>query len=323
MKLVLPGTDMVALDGRTIDQLLRAGSGDAALLFLYFLRSEGASSVSEASKVLRRSQGEIAAAMALLKAIGLLQYDDQEAGSAQAVPARPQKDETPEYSLEDIKRESQNGSVFPALVQEVQKSLGKILTSDDLLKLFGIYDSLGLPPELILHLVTYCIDENRRRYGPGRVPTLRYIEKVAFTWEREGITTLEEAERYIKELEARRGVVSEIKTVLQIRDRELTTDERRYLDGWLKLGFSTEVIERAYERTIIGANKFSWRYMDSILNSWQQKGVRTLKDIEEKDKKGAKPGNVRKPQGGQAQTPESELAEYERMKKYLKKMRGE
>ena len=41
-------------------------------------------------------------------------------------------------------RACENGAVFPTLVDEVQRALGRILSSEDLIKLFGIYDSLGL-----------------------------------------------------------------------------------------------------------------------------------------------------------------------------------
>ncbi len=196
VRFVLPGSNTITLSSQIVDTLIRTGDGGAALLYLYAVRTGGSLSVSQAAKTFNRSEKEIGDSMELLSKLGLLKYDDT------PVPVR--KEELPEYTADDIKRELQNGSVFKSLVQEVQHSLGKILTSDDLIKLFGIYDNLGLPPEVILHLVTYCIDENKRRYGPGRVPTMRYIEKAAFTWEREGIMTLETAEEYLKKLDARR-----------------------------------------------------------------------------------------------------------------------
>ncbi len=326
MKLVLPGSDTIALGGQTVDQLIRAGSGDAALLYLYLLRAGGTATAAEAARTLGKSQREIESSMALLTKLGLLSCGDRSVtGATSAGPDTPaprlQKEETPEYTAEDIKRELENGSVFHSLVQEVQKSLGKLLSSDDLIKLFGIYDSLGLPPEVILHLVTYCVDEHRRRYGPGRVPTMRYIEKTAFTWEREGIVTLEEAERYIKDLEAKRTRISEIKKILQIKDRELSSSERRYVDGWIALGFDSEVIELAYDRTLVKTGKLAWPYMDSILTSWHQKGLRTVKEIEEKDKKGAAaPPDTRQ----KAYKPSAPTrSDIQHMRKFLEKLREE
>jgi DNA replication protein DnaD len=232
----------------------------------------------------------------------------------------PVREELPEYRAEDIRREIDNGTVFSSLVREAEKSLGRLLSSEDLIKLFGIYDSLGLPPEVILHLVTYCIDEYRRRYGPGKVPTLRYIEKAAYTWEREGIFTLQDAERYLKRQESRRNLVGEIKRVMQITDRELLAGELKYIEGWLSLGFSTDELEIAYSRTVMQTKDFSWNYMDRIIASWHQKGLHTAEEIKAKDVKTA----LRKaPMKKQAMTAEEDIADIERMKKYLKELKGE
>jgi hypothetical protein len=318
LRFVLPGTDTITLSSQAADKLLRAADGDAALLYLYVLRTGGALSVGEAARLLNRSESAVSSSMTLLGKLGLLRHDE-------AAPP-PQKDELPEYTAEDIRRELDNGTVFPALVREVQKSLSKILTSDDLMKLFGLYDGLGLPPEVILHLVTYCIDEHRRRYGSGRIPTMRYIEKVAYTWEREDIRTLDGAESYIKQLEAKRSLAGEIKRVLQIRDRELSAGERKYVEGWLGLGFSPEAVEIAYDKTVLKTGRLAWSYMDSIIMSWHQKGLRTAEEILQKDGR-TPPHSAAAQQNGApkktVKTVANDLADIERMKKYLEKLREE
>ncbi|WP_073076597.1 DnaD domain protein [Sporobacter termitidis] len=313
MRFVLSGTDTITLSGQAADKLIRAGDGGAVLLYLYVLRTGGALSVREAARTLGRDESSIAESMALLNRLGLLKCD--------APAPAPQKDELPEYTAEDIKRELDNGTVFSSLVQEVQRSLGKILSSDDLIKLFGIYDSLGLPPEVILHLVTHCIDENRRRYGPGRLPTMRYIEKAAYTWEREGVFTLEEAERYLKVLESKRSLTADIKRVLQIKDRELSAGERKYVESWIAMGFPPEVIELAYDKTVLKTGRLAWSYMDSIIGSWHQKGLRTLDEILKKDGRAA-PAPKKDPKKP-ARPAGDDLADIERMKKYLEKLREE
>ncbi len=323
LRYVLSGSDTITLSGQTADKLIRAGSGDAALLYLLALRTGGTLTVYQAAKVLGRDENEVKSAMELLDRLGLLKCDD--APTSQAAPPPSAKtplpqDELPEYTAADIRRELENGSVFGSLVQEVQKSLGKMLTSDDLIKLFGIYDNLGLPPEVILHLVTYCVNENHRRYGSGRTPTLRYIEKAAYTWEREGVLSLEKAERYLKDLEARRKSTSDVKRVLQIRDRELSAGERRYVESWLALGFTPDVIELAYDKTLVKTGKLAWSYMDSILSSWHKKGLKTPDDIRRKDGKNAA---APVPKSAGAGTSKPTTSEIEQMRRYLEKLREE
>jgi DnaD/phage-associated family protein len=316
MRFVLPGPDTITISGQTVEKLIRACDGDAALLYLYVLRTGGGASLSQASKTLGRSEREIASSMTLLERLGLLRCDD--------VAPPVIKDELPEYTADDIKRELENGSVFYSLVQEVQKSLGKILSSDDLMKLFGIYDSLGLPPEVILHLVTHCIDESRRRYGGGRVPTMRYIEKAAYTWEREGIFSLEQAELYLKQLDSRRSAAAEIKKVLQIKDRELTVTERKYVENWISQGFTPEAVELAYDKTVLKTGRLAWSYMDSIMNSWHGKGLHTADEIQQKD---GRPSTAEKKTAADKRVkpaaPAPSSADIDRMKKFLDKLREE
>ena len=319
MRYILPGSDTITLSSQTADTLIRAGDGVAALIYLYALRTGGGVSLRQASELFSRSEKEIAASMGLLGKLGLLKYEE----SATPAPTAPvQKDELPDYTAADIKTELENGSVFSALVKEIQKLLNKILTSDDLIKLFGIYDHLGLPPEVILQLVSYCIQENKKPDGTGRVPTLRYIEKAAYTWEHEGILSLELAEQYIKAREEKKSLIGQVRRVLQISGRSLSASERKYVDSWLALGFSPEALELAYDRTVLKTGKLAWSYMDSIIGSWHAKGLYTPDDIRAKDGKKSptvKKANPVRPAGA-SKPSQAELAH---MRKFLEKLREE
>ena len=295
VKFTLPGSETVTLTGQTIDKLIVAGNGDAALLYLYILKTRGQSSSSAAAVALNKSAADIAAAMAVLARLGLVQLDGyanndnaaETAGSDSASSAgivqKPHVAEPRKRTVADMKLELESGSVFRALVEEVQRSLGKILSPDELMRLFGMYDELNMEPEVVLQLVTHCIAESRSSSG-GRMPSIRYIEKAAYTWEREGIITLDRAEKYLKELSARRSARGEIKKALHIRDRELSETEAKYVDSWVAMGFGADVVAIAYDRMLVKTGKFVWNYIDTIISSWHSKGLRTPQEITEKDK---------------------------------------
>jgi len=175
-----------------------------------------------------------------------------------------------------------SGSDFSIVVDETQRRLGKILSPDDLLRLFGIYDHLRLPPEVILQLITHCIKECSIT-GDGSAPSIRYIEKAAYTWEREGVFTLEKAEEYLKALEAKKSARGEIKSALHIRDREFSATEKRYVDEWIAMGFSKEAVAVAYDKTVVKTGGMAWPYMNTILSNWHNKGVHTPEEIAEKE----------------------------------------
>jgi hypothetical protein len=90
-----------------------------------------------------------------------------------------------------------------------------------------MYDYLALPPEVILELLNFCVDRSREKYGPGRLPSMRSIEKEAFVWANMEILTLEQAEEYIEACKARPGR-GEGRPVLNIRGRELSPTEQKY-----------------------------------------------------------------------------------------------
>ena len=279
-KFILSGPETVTLAGQTVDKLLRAGDGDAALLYLYMLKTHGQNTPDDAAAAIGKSAGWVASAMAVLSRLGLIKYDGNPAESRLDAPV----EEPRRYTMDEIKREIETGSSFSALVDEAQRNLGKILSPDELERLFGMYDGLRLPAEVIMLLITHCITESRGR-GGGRMPSMRYIEKAAYTWERDGIFSLDRAEEYLKAHEARKSARGKIKAVLQIRDRELSDSEKRYVDGWVAMGFGIDAVEIAYDRTVLKTGKLSWGYMDSIMNNWHGRGLHASKEIMEKDGK--------------------------------------
>jgi len=326
MKFILPGSETVTISGQTIDKLLRAGDGDAALLYLYILKTHGQSTSAEAAAALGKSPRGIATEMAVLSRLGLVRLDGTEAAEQEPPPPPPPVNEPRSYSVDEMKNELMSGSDFSIVVDETQRRLGKILSPDDLMRLFGIYDSLRLPPEVILQLITHCIKECHQS-GDGRAPTIRYIEKEAYIWEREGIFSLERAEEYLKAISAQKSARGSIKKALQIYDREFSATEKRYVDGWIAMGFEVGAIEIAYDRTVLKTGKLSWAYMDSIIKSWHSRDIHTAQQVSDKDVRRGKStagagsaGSAGAGQGGQKYG-EPNREEMERMTRLLNKIK--
>ena len=254
------------------DKLLASADGTAALLYLHILRA-GAFSLTEAARVLRRSEPDIALAAETLRRLGLM-----------PTPQQPLPEETlPQLTVHDLRDIAAKDSSFQGLVAEAENALGRVLSDNDLRILFGIYDHLGLPADVILLLLNHCIDEYQARRGPGRMPTMSYIEKEAWYWMRQEIVNLDAAEAHLARCRARREAAEQAKEVLQIRGRSLTVSEQKYLDSWLELGFSPEALSITYDRTVLRTGKLTWKYMDTILKSWSDKQLFTPEEIEAGD----------------------------------------
>ena len=98
------------------------------------------------------------------------------------------------------------------------------------------------------------------------------------------------AEEYIRAADERRGTIAEVKNAIGIRGRELTKTEQGYVSSWLDMGYGADVIAVAYDRTVTNTGALKWNYMNKILLSWHEKGVRTARDIDEKDGRQRSPG---------------------------------
>ncbi len=293
----------ICISPSAADALIGAGDGSAALLYLFILRNGGVFDSESAASALSLPRDKVESAFLKLSGLGVL-------GKA----ALAREDAPPDYSAEDIKMRLNDSAEFSGLVQEMQRRLGRILSGGDLTILFGIFDYLGLPAEVILTLITYCIEENRRRYGEGRMPTMRYIEKEAYAWARLGIFTQDLAEEHLRRKIETKRKTEELKRALGIKNRELSPTEEKYLTAWMDMGFERDAIELAYDKTVVKTGELSWAYMNSIIKNWRAKGLLTVAEINEGDGRREPP----KKASGKAEAPTQE--EFERMRRYLDKM---
>lgn len=311
-KYVLPPPETIAISGEAAKKLIDSANSAAALLYIYILKNGGELSPEQAAAKLKLGDG-IYPAMAELKKLGLI------ANEPETITERD--DAPPEYSVEDIDRSIKSGSSFGHLVTELEHMLGKILSGNELKIFFGIYDYLGLPAEVIILLVNYCIELQTARYGEGRKPTVRMIEKEAYAWARREIYSLDEAEEHLKHISKISNMTEEVKKVLRIGKRALSPTEEKYIASWLEMGFGPDALEIAYDRTVVKTGELTWAYMNSIIKSWNSKGLRTAADILSCDKRpnGAVLNGAGKNSDSASRQPEK--SELERMKKYLNSLK--
>ena len=261
-------------------KLLAAGNGDVALLYL-FLKSGNA--LEEAGKALHMPESRVSCAAATLRQLGLWSQER----TVSFVPG-----ERPTYSEKDVLQAMDTDGDFKLLYGEVQRLLGRNLNTEELKILLSFLHYLGLPTEVVSVLVSYCKNRARNR-GSLRNPSLRTIEKEAYSWAEQGIDTLELAAAYIHTQNTRYSQLGQLMNVLQIRGRALTQAEEKYAISWLEMGFSMDVIGLAYERTCLNTGGLNWYYMNKILTRWNEAGLKTLEQIKKNDRKATEGGAQR------------------------------
>ena len=262
---------MLQIEKAHIHKLLCAQSPDAALLYLYI---KDDNDPAQAADRLGFSESRYACAAATLHQLGLWAPQKQT-----RLPGEP-----PQYTEEDVISAMDTDMDFRALRGEIQRILGKNLTTEELKILIGFTRYLGLSADVIVLLVCYCKDK-AKKLGKTRTPSLRTIEKEAYEWAEKGIDTMEEAAAYTQQQNLRFSRVGRIMETLQIRGRNLTAPEKRYIKQWLEMDFEEEAIGLAYERSCVNTGGLAWPYMHKILTSWHEQGLHTAQQVQSGDRK--------------------------------------
>lgn len=268
-------TENITIQQAELHKLFLAG-GDATLLFLY-LRC--GNPIEQAAQHLHMNQNQLTLAQAMLRQLGLW----TQSAKSTFVPG-----ERPAYSETDVLSAMDTDGDFRSLYGEVQRLLGKHLNTEELKILLGFNRYLGLSNDVISVLVCYCKERARSR-GSLRNPSLRTIEKEAYSWAEQGIETLEQAAAYIRAQNLRSSRMEQLKRVIQVRGRNLTAGEERFAQNWLEMGFEEAVIAAAYERTCLNTGGLNWAYMNKILTRWHEAGLHTMEEVQRGDRKPAVP----------------------------------
>ncbi len=262
----------VRLEADQVRKLLGAASGDGALLYIYL---NSGNPPEQAMEALGLTQARCSCAMATLRQLGLW----QDAPRAAYVPG-----EKPAYTEQDVMESVQKDMAFRNLYGEIQRRLGRTLTTEELKILLGLVRYLGLPEDVICVLVSYCQDRARMK-GSLRNPSLRTIEKEAYAWAEAGIDTMEAAAGFIHSQNVYRSRLAKLLRLLQIRGRALTPGEEKYAQKWLELPLDDSAIALAYEKTCMNTGGLNWAYMHKILTRWAEAGFKTAEDVKNGDRR--------------------------------------
>ena len=291
------GQPNIVLPAQQADRLIGRGDGDAALLYLCLLRADRGVTAQELQRKLKWSQLRLHAAETALQELGLIDRPPEQK------PPEPAQ-ERPVYTADDLTDLLTGDAGFRMLVPQTEEKLGKRLKTADLQILAGLYDDLGLPADVIYLLVCHCVARSEERYGPGRRPTLRQIEKEGYHWAQRGLFDQESASRYLRDWNVRRSAMSRYMQVLGLGDRRPVESEERYITDWMDKGFPPETVALAYDKTVFYKKELNWRYLNGILRRWHENGWHTEEEVRQSDS--------RKPSRREEKKDDS------RMEKYMK-----
>lgn len=159
------------------------------------------------------------------------------------------------------------------MFSEVQNMLSKTIGHDGQSTLLMLHDSFGLPVEVILMLVGYCVSIGKSAFV--------YISKVGRDWGEKEIDTIEKADEQISYLRSTNKIWTEIKRLTGISTSNPTEKQMKLINSWTNdLKFDVEMIYLAYEEMANNCSRISWDYINKVLINWHNDSIKTPQDFE-------------------------------------------
>lgn len=287
-------TSATYVSNHFIDNYMTSANGEYVKIYLYLLRCMNSTdcsfSISSAADKFENTEKDIRRALKYWEKMKLLrlEYDTEKKISGihflnsesspvnepAPFPAPTVKAEAPKepqkrsYTATEM-AVFQEKEDIRELLFVTEHYLKRPLTPTDMNTILFWYDELHFSADLIEYLIEYCI-------GKGHT-SMRYMDKVAISWQKEGISTVEHAKQSSSSYSQ---LHFSVMRALGISGRNLISSETEYINKWSKnLGFSQEIIGEACRRTIAATHQPSFEYTDSILARWHQQGVQNISDI--------------------------------------------
>ena len=189
------------------------------------------------------------------------------------LPALPEIKPTQSQILARTKESSEINELF----KEAQKKFGRTLGYDGQCTLLMMHDQYGLPVEVILMLIEYCVSIHKTSNS--------FIAAVAKNWAEEDIDTLDKALEKIERLQQCRNLWTQFRQATGVPNLNPTPSQSNFFRRWkYELGFDIDMILLAYEQMADRCSKLSYPYINKVLTSWNSKGITTPEQVYEDNK---------------------------------------
>lgn len=279
--------DYVPVKKEFIENYMPQANGAYVKVYLYtlFLGQDGLNmSNAQIARVLNLVESDVVNALKFWESEGLLTINEDNIifkGSS-LVTKKPKtetkpviKKEEPEKLKHNITEEMIDNKDLAELCSIAQEIFERPLKKREIETLYWFYDELELSPEVITMLLEYCVSKDKRN--------MNYIEKVAISWHKNGIMTIEAANKFITEEKESGSYLSSMKKLFGFGDRNLTKTEETYLKSWRDdYNMDEEMVSLAYEYCLDAIHNLSFPYIDTIIKRWSELGITTT-DAAKKD----------------------------------------
>ncbi|HAE92794.1 DnaD domain protein [Tissierella praeacuta] len=144
-------------------------------------------------------------------------------------------------------------------------------------KVLSWIENYNMNPDVIEKAFFYGVERKGQR-------NVNYIEGIIRNWYDSGLTNMDAVIEYFKNQDEKFYRYQKVMRALGFDNRSITQGEMKVIDKWFEeYKFSLEIVLKGCEASSKVSNP-SVNYIDGVLKSWYEKDIKTLEDIELKDK---------------------------------------
>ena len=169
----------------------------------------------------------------------------------------------------EIAAASRTDPMISSLIDCAQTGFARPLTHKEMEKLVNLYVQEGFAPETVMLCTAYVASTGRR--------TMAAVVHELKVWRTEGVETGEQTDAHLKLLALRKEREQYVSGLLGIPESELTLGGRKAIARWYEVyGYDDAMVQEAAVQA--GPKRDLW-YWNSILKTWNAKGLRTVHDV--------------------------------------------
>lgn len=168
------------------------------------------------------------------------------------------------------------------LMDEAQRIFGRMLSNAEAGTLVMLMDTDGLPVDVLIMLLQYCVDNNKG--------TMRFVEKIGIEWGSEGINTVALAEDKIRSTTETYSYFNRVASTFGMKNAGSPTKKQlSFASQWVGTwSFSEDMLRLAYERCVDTKGQLNMDYINGILEKWYMAGWKNPDDVEKDAPKATK-----------------------------------
>ncbi len=189
-------------------------------------------------------------------------------------PLRPVATGLSERSADEIAARIRENPDRRAFIETCEQTVGRIFNQKELGILTSLLDDYPFSPAYLLTLISYCKKKTKKF-------SFLYLEKTAASMLERECLSEEQLAAYLAAEERFSREEWQLRRLLGIGERPLSSGERTYLHRWAgEFGYGADVIGIAYDIAVNYTGKVSLQYMNKLLTGWHGAGCRTPAEVD-------------------------------------------